>query len=94
MAKVKGKVWKLTPTEENSTFRSKDFKELEAKPVEFHCGCNESRAARATLALGEAELRDMVAKGETAEVYCHFCASRYYLPVERLRELLESGSTQ
>lgn len=23
-------MWKLTPTEENSTFRSKDFKELEA----------------------------------------------------------------
>ena len=31
MAKVKGKVWKLTPTEENSTFRSKDFKELEGR---------------------------------------------------------------
>ena len=30
MAKVKGKVWKLTPTEENSALRSKDFNELEA----------------------------------------------------------------
>lgn len=30
MAKVKGKVWKLTPTVENSTFRSKDFKDLES----------------------------------------------------------------
>ena len=85
----------MTPTDIlQHLLRGMDFKELEAKPVEFHCGCNESRAARATLALGEAELRDMVAKGETAEVYCHFCASRYYLPVERLRELLESGSTQ
>ncbi len=58
------------------------------QPVEFYCGCDEERAARATAALGADELRDMVQKGETAEVYCHFCGKRHYLPIERLRELL------
>ena len=65
-----------------------DYQELEAQPVEFYCGCNEQRAARATMALGEDELRDMIAKNETAEVCCHFCGRRHYLSSERLRELL------
>ena len=65
-----------------------DYQELEAQPVEFYCGCNEQRAARATMALGEDELRDMIAKNETAEVCCHFCGRRHYLSPERLRELL------
>ncbi|MBQ9002768.1 MAG: Hsp33 family molecular chaperone HslO [Eggerthellaceae bacterium] len=64
------------------------YRELEAQPVEFHCGCDEDRAARATMALGADELRDMIEKGETAEVFCHFCGRRHYLPVERLREML------
>ena len=64
------------------------FEELEANPVRFHCGCDEACAARAVAALGEAELRDMVAKNETAEVYCHFCGRRHYLSPDRLRELL------
>ena len=65
-----------------------DYQELEAQPVEFYCGCNEQRAARATMALGEDELRDMITKNETAEVYCHFCGRRHYLSPERLSELL------
>lgn len=65
-----------------------DYEELEVQPVEFHCGCNDERAARATLALGVEELRDMVAKGETAEIRCHFCGRQHYLSPEQLRELL------
>ena len=63
--------------------------ELETQPVEFYCGCNDDRAARALLALGEDELRDMIDKGEVAEVRCHFCGKRHYLSPERLRSLLE-----
>ncbi len=65
-----------------------DYQELEVTPVEFHCGCNEERAARATMALGPDELRDMIDTGETAEVCCHFCGRRHYLAPERLRALL------
>jgi len=68
-----------------------DYQELEAMPVEFYCGCDEARASRAVLALGSEDLLDMVEKGETAEVYCHFCGKRHYLPPERLHELLEGA---
>lgn len=64
------------------------YQELEVSPVEFHCGCNHERAKRAALALGEDELRDMIAKDETAEIYCHFCGKRHYLTPDELRELL------
>lgn len=65
-----------------------DFEGLEAVPVEFRCGCDEARAMRATMALGESELRDMVQKGETTEVLCHFCGKRHYLPPEMLQAML------
>lgn len=65
-----------------------DFEELEVTPAEFHCGCNGERAARATMALGAAEIEDMIKKGETAEVHCHFCGRNHYLTPDDLRELL------
>ena len=64
------------------------YQELEVVPAEFYCGCDNERAARAVAALGEAELRDMIEKGETAEVYCHFCGKRHYLQPEELRGML------
>ena len=42
-------------------------------PAEFHCGCNRERATRVVLALGRAELEDMISKGRAADVYYHFC---------------------
>lgn len=68
--------------------RGLDYQELEAMPVEFHCGCNQERASRAVLALGEAELRDMVEKDEPAEVHCHFCGRTHLLAPGQLRDLL------
>lgn len=65
-----------------------DYEELEVSPAEFHCGCNKDRASRATLALGQAELLDMIEKDETTEVHCHFCGQTHYLTPHDLRELL------
>ena len=67
-----------------------DYEELEVMPAEFYCGCDDARAARAVAALGEAELRDMIEKNETAEVYCHFCGKRHYLTPDDLQTLLPS----
>ncbi len=72
----------------NHILRDMDYEELEVMPAEFHCGCDDVRAARAVAALGEVELRDMIAKGETAEVYCHFCGKRHYLTPDELQGLL------
>ena len=68
--------------------RDLDYTELEVMPVEFYCGCNRERASRATLALGEAEIRDMIGKQETAEVHCHFCGKNHYLTPDELASLL------
>ena len=68
--------------------RDLGYEELGVSPVEFYCGCDHERAKRAALALGKEELRDMIAKNETAEIYCHFCGKRHYLTPDELRELL------
>lgn len=68
--------------------RDMDYRELDVMPAEFHCGCDEARASRAVLALGETELRDMIAKQETAEIYCHFCGKRHYISPKELEGLL------
>ncbi len=64
------------------------YQELDAMPVEFHCGCNRERAARAVLALGRSELEDMISKGEPADVYCHFCGEHYRFEPDELSDLL------
>lgn len=79
----------MTPTDMlQYILRDMDYQELDVLPAEFHCGCDEERAGRAVAALGEDELRDMIEKGETAEVYCHFCGRRHYLQPSELRNLL------
>ena len=70
------------------------YKELDAMPAEFHCGCDRERASRAVLALGQAEIEDMVAKGEPADVYCHFCGERYRFEPDELRELIASSEDE
>ena len=65
-----------------------DFEKLDEVPCEFYCGCDEERALRCVAALGFAEISDMIAKGEPAEVYCHFCGTRHVLAPERLRSLI------
>ena len=79
----------MTPTDMlGHILRGMDYQELDVMAAEFHCGCDEARAGRAVLALGETELRDMIEKGETAEVYCHFCGKRHYLGPSDLLDLL------
>ena len=68
--------------------RGLDFEELDAMACEFHCGCDEGRAARCVAALGTAEIEEMVEEGETCEVYCHFCGRRHYLTTDDLKALL------
>ena len=74
--------------------RGLDYQELGTYPAEFYCGCDEERARRAALALGAEEIRDMVAKGETAEIFCHFCGKRHYLAPDELAALLDGQQAE
>lgn len=53
----------------------------------FRCPCSMERVRRALVFLGDDEIRDILAKNETLEVRCEFCAEMYYVPPERVAAL-------
>ncbi len=61
---------------------------LGAMPAEFFCACGDTRAGHAVMALGEAQLRDMIAKREPAEVYHHLCGNRFGFSPDGLATML------
>src|SRR5438876_22830 len=66
---------------------------LEEHPVRFRCRCSRERAVGATLAMGRAELLDVLSHERRAELICEFCAARYVLEENELRTLVrESGN--
>jgi len=62
---------------------------LESTPVEFRCGCSESKVEAAVKLLGAAEVESMlIASRNRAEIVtCEFCKKRYELEMPRLRRL-------
>jgi molecular chaperone Hsp33 len=58
-------------------------------PVRYHCGCSMERVQRALLAVGPAELEDMIEKDGKAEVTCEFCGTLYRVLAPELRQLLQ-----
>jgi molecular chaperone Hsp33 len=65
---------------------------LAKRPLEFRCGCSRERVHRALLALGKAELEDLLATDGQAEATCEFCTTRYVIPGEELRTLIATAS--
>jgi len=59
-----------------------------SKVVRFQCRCSMERMLGAIKILGEAELRDMIAKDEGAEAVCHFCSQVYRADRQQLESLL------
>jgi molecular chaperone Hsp33 len=60
---------------------------LDERSARFHCRCNRDRVAAAILAMGRAELIDILAGEQRAEVVCEFCATRYLVDEDELRAL-------
>ena len=82
----------MSPTEMlQHLLQGLDYQELDRMPASFRCGCDRSRAMRAVLALGRAELRDMVEKDEPAQVHCHFCGADYRFEPAELADMLEGA---
>jgi molecular chaperone Hsp33 len=57
--------------------------------VKYSCPCSKQRVLRALETLGEAELEDMIAKQETAEIVCQMCGRPYEISVQEMVELKE-----
>ncbi|MFY1826720.1 Hsp33 family molecular chaperone HslO [Myxococcus fulvus] len=69
-----------------------DFEVMARYPLRFGCSCSEDRVKRALLAMGREELQDLLEKEGQAEATCQFCTTRYVIPGDEIRRMLESGS--
>ncbi len=65
-----------------------DVETLDAQSTRFACPCTRERVFGAILLLGPAEIADMIARDDGAEVTCEFCAERYVITADELRMLL------
>lgn len=69
-----------------------DFEVMSRYPLRFGCSCSKDRVKRALLAMGREELTDLLEKEGQAEATCQFCTTRYVIPGEEIRAMLEAGS--
>lgn len=60
------------------------------QPVHYACPCSVERAERALIALGPAELADLIAKKEAVEIVCDFCKKKYRFEPAEVQRLLDS----
>lgn len=64
---------------------------LDSMSLAFACTCSKERFSRALIALGPAELEDMIRKQAGAELVCNFCAERYEYSEADLQELIATA---
>lgn len=57
---------------------------LDSRTVGYRCDCSLARVERALASLGRAELEEMAAQQEEAEVTCQFCDKVYRVPLQKL----------
>lgn len=62
-----------------------------ALPVAYHCPCQRERFETGLIALGQTELKELIAAGESIETICQFCQKRYDFSVADLTALLEKS---
>jgi molecular chaperone Hsp33 len=70
-------------------FPEADLEVMSRLPARYSCGCSRERVHRALLAMGRAELQDMLAKEGQAEVTCEFCSTQYLVTGDEIRGLLQ-----
>lgn len=73
---------------------TEDLVELERQPLRFACACSRDRVERMLLALGPAELADMLARDGGATVTCHFCTEVYRFDGDALQRLAAVGAPE
>ena len=59
---------------------------LSRDPVEYRCYCSRGRTGDALASLGDAELDDILKKGEPIEVTCQFCDAVYTFEPEEVAQ--------
>lgn len=69
-----------------------DVKEMDRYPVHFFCRCNRERFKNALAMVNLEELEDM--KHEGQELVCHYCAERYQVSKDEIRELVDEAKVR
>ena len=64
---------------------------LAASEVAFSCHCGREKAIGAVAALGEADLRQLLADAETTRVQCDYCRTAYEVGPDDYRRILEQN---
>lgn len=58
----------------------------------WHCPCSRDRVMEALIAMGEAEMRQMMDEEEETRVTCDYCATDYTFPRSELQTLLSEAT--
>lgn len=66
-----------------------EIEQLDECTPQYKCNCSRERTASILKTLGNDELNDMIAAGETVKVNCHFCGSVYEFSVDELQGFLK-----
>ena len=62
---------------------------LSHTPVEYRCTCSRERVSAAVASISKADLDEMAASGEDAEVRCHFCDKVYTFTPDEIKAMAE-----
>ncbi|MCY4330446.1 MAG: Hsp33 family molecular chaperone HslO [Endozoicomonadaceae bacterium] len=80
-----------TPALLSRLFHEDDLRIFEKTPVSFRCPCSKERISRSLLALGEAELKGILAEQRHIDTYCQFCNHQYYFSEEEIFRLIKNS---
>lgn len=68
-----------------------DFRVMDRMPVLFRCDCSRQRVEKALIALGQKEIRSLIAEGNPVTLNCHFCNTDYTFSVDELIDILQKA---
>jgi molecular chaperone Hsp33 len=61
---------------------------------QWYCPCSHDRVMRTLIAMGEAELRQLIEEEEETRVTCDYCAKEYVYQNWELQTLLREAQTE
>lgn len=56
----------------------------------YQCDCSKEHMAKALMAIGRQELKNIIEQDEKAELVCHFCNQKYQFSKQELEEIMSS----
>ena len=68
-----------------------DYEILMEYHPEYKCNCSKERMDKALISLGEAELNKLIDEQGSAELSCHFCATKYTYTKDQLIALVNEA---